>query len=173
MSTDRGRGSITLRSSTAQDTGRLQVAAWWAATLLTLVVLDDLTFGPAFWILARWSDIWVAVLAVYSIYVPVQLYLVRRATEPEPGRIAAFFLRRFDLERRSGRIGANEVALRGKVIGAGSALAMTVVIGGVLPPLILWRQGASRSFVRRLSIATSLLYATVFAALHAVLPGSI
>lgn len=156
-----------------RDPTRLQVVVWWAATLLTLVVLDDLTFGPAFWLISRTAGILAAVVAVYAIYVPVQVYLVWRATEPTPGRIAAFFLRRFDLERRSARIGDNEAALRQRVLGAGSALAMTLVIGGVLPPLILWRRGASRTFVRRLSIATAVLYATAFALLHAVVPGSI
>lgn len=152
---------------------RLSVVAWWLATLATLVVLDDLTFGPAFWLLSRVSGTWTAVIVVYLIYVPVQVLLVVRGTAPDPGRIASFFLRRFDLERRSAHVARNEQALHRRVLGAGTALLMSLVIGGVLPPLLLWRQGAERADVRRLSVLTASVYATEFAVLHAVVPGSL
>lgn len=151
----------------------LRTAWWWAITVVTLVVLDDLTFGPAFWAIARLLSAEAAVAAVLITYIPVQVFIVHRATSPEPGRFAAFFLNRLALERRSERIAAREKALHGKVVGAVSGTALTLVIGGVLPPLILWRTGYPTVFVRRLSWVTASLYAAEFAVLHAIVPASI
>lgn len=150
--------------------GLFSAVGWWVATLLTLVVLDDLTFGPFFWAISRLVGPGAAVAAVYAVYVPAQVYLVRRATEPEPGPIATFFLRRLQLERRSSAIAERERALHGRVIGAGSAIALSLVIGGVLPLLLLWRRGFDRSFVRRLSYVTAVVYATEFALFHGLVP---
>ncbi len=151
----------------------LRATAWWAATLATLVVLDDLTFGPAFWAISRWRGPLAAVVAVFIVYVPAQVFLVVRATEPDPGRVASFFLKRLELQRRSAHVGEREARLHGRVAGSASALALTLVIGGVLPPLLLWRAGYSTSYVRRLSYATAPLYAAEFAVLHGLLPSLI
>jgi len=148
------------------------VVGWWALTILTLVVLDDLTFGPAFWAISRLAGPLVAVAAIYAIYVPVQVYLVARGTSDAPGRFATFFLRRLDLERRNVHVAQNERRLRAKVLGIGSALLGSLVIGGILPPLLLWRSGTPRAQVLRLSVATSVLYATEFAVLHGLLPAA-
>ncbi len=145
---------------------------WWALTILILVVLDDLTFGPAFWAISRLAGPLVAVAAIYAIYLPVQVFLVARGTTEDPGRFAAFFLRRLDLERRSEQVARNERRLRSKVLGVGSALLGSLVIGGVLPPLLLWRSGMPRPQVLRLSVATSAIYATEFALLHGLLPAA-
>ena len=142
-------------------------------TIATLVVLDDLTFGPAFWAIARLLSAEAAVAAVLITYIPVQVFLVHRATLPEPGRLAAFFLDRLALERRSEHIAVRESALHGRVVGAASGIALTFVIGGVLPPLILWRAGYATVFVRRLSWVTASLYAAEFSVLHAIVPASI
>jgi len=143
---------------------------WWAVTLAVLVVLDDLTFGPFFWAISRLAGPGWAMAAVYAIYVPVQLFLVRRGTAEEPGPVAHWFLRRLDLERRFERVGHNEERLHSRVVGAGSAVPLSLVIGGVLPPLLLWRRGFSADFVRRVAIVTAVVYATEFALLHGLLP---
>jgi hypothetical protein len=152
---------------------RWSVVGWWALTVLTLVVLDDLTFGPAFWAISRLAGPLVAVAAIYAVYVPVQVYLVARGTSEDPGRFAGFFLRRLDLERRNAHVARNEQHLRSRVLGAGTALVGALVIGGVLPPLLLWRRGAPRRRVLRLSVATALVYATEFALLHGLLPAAV
>jgi hypothetical protein len=151
----------------------LSVAVWWLATVLTLVVLDDLTFGPAFWALSRLAGPLVAVVAIFAIYVPAQLLILRGATSDAPGRVTAFFLRRLDLERRNPQLARNEEQLRSKVVGTSSALLLSLVIGGVLPPLLLWRRGADRRFVLRLGIVTSVVYAAEFAVLHGFVPGTL
>lgn len=143
---------------------------WWLVTLLTLVVLDDLTFGPFFWALSRLAGPGWAVAAVYAVYVPAQVYLVARGTTDDPGRVASWFLKRLDLERRYPQVRRNELRLRSRVGGIASSLLMTLLIAGVLPPLVLWRQGYPRDFVLRIAVLTSALYATEFALLHGILP---
>jgi hypothetical protein len=164
---------ITSRAPDRSPVSRTEVVLWWAATLIVLAVLDDLTFGPVFWTLSRLVGPVVAVVAVYAVYVPVQVFLVRRATTDDPGRLARFLLARFDVQRRFQRVADNETRLRSCVVGGGSALLMSLVIGGVLAPLLLWRSGWPRRTVRRLSIATAVLYATEFAVLHGLLPSAI
>lgn len=150
----------------------LRTAAWWALTLLVLVILDDLTFGPIFWALARVGGTALAALTIFAIYVPAQVLLVARGTVDDPGRLARFFLKRLDVERRSGEIATREKAIKSRVVGAVSALAMSVVVAGVLPCLLLWRRGYSRQFVLRLSVPAAMIYAAEYALLHAVIPGS-
>lgn len=152
---------------------RWQVALWWVATVLTLVVLDDLTFGPVFWLLSRTAGPWVAATAALVIYTSAQIYIVFRATEPEPGRIASFFLRRLDLARRSPAVHANEQKLRSQVVGWGSSILLTPVIGGVIPPLVLWRRGWEASAVRQVACVCAPIYAVEFALLHGLIPGLI
>lgn len=151
----------------------LTTAVWWVATIGVLVILDDLTFGPGFWILSRATSVAWGVAAVFAIYVPAQVYLVRQGTAEQPGRLASFLLGRFDLNRRSRRVQKNEQVLHSQVIGWATALILTLVIGGVLPPLLLWRQGFDRSYVRAVSVATAIVYAAEFALLHAVIAGSV
>lgn len=144
---------------------------WWAVTLATLVVLDDFTFGPGFWLLSYFGSPLLGFLAAMAVYVPMQVFIVGRGMADEPGRVASFFLSRLDLQRRSAAIGDRERQLKSRVTGALSAVALSLVIGGVIPPLLLWRQGYERTFVRRISFVTATVYATEFAALHGALPG--
>lgn len=148
-----------------------RVLLWWSVTLLTLVLLDDLTFGPIFWILSRTAGPLVSAATAFGLYTVAQVYIVYRATEDRPGRIAAFFLRRLDLNRRSRHVAENEGKLRSRVAGWTSAILVTPVIGGVIPPLLLWRMGWSRQAVRRLVWVCAPIYATEFAILHGLLPG--
>ncbi len=146
---------------------------WWFVTILTLVVLDDLTFGPFFWFLSRVAGALWAMLAVYVVYVPAQLFLVSRGTTDDPGGVAAWFLKRLDLQRRYREVGANEMLLRSKVAGGVSSVLMSLLIAGVLPPLLLWRQGYQRRFVMSIAVVCSVAYATEFAILHGLVPSLI
>ncbi len=147
-----------------------QVALWWIATVLTLVVLDDLTFGPIFWLISRTAGPWVAAGLALCIYTSAQVFIVYRATEEVPGRIASFFLNRLDLNRRSRHVAENERKLHSRVGGWASAILLTPVIGGVLPPLLLWRIGWDRRTVRRIVLVCAPIYAVEFAVLHGLIP---
>lgn len=159
-----GTGNVARIASTA---------LWWAATLLTLVILDDLTFGPLFWVISRTIGAGVAVALIFAVYVPVQVWLVARGTAPEPGRVASFFLKRLDVQRRHDGIAERERFLRDRIVGIASAIVMTVLVAGVLPCLVLYRQGYSRHFVLRLSYVTAPIYAAEYALLHGVIPSLI
>lgn len=148
-------------------------AMWWLATLATLVVLDDLTFGPIFWLVSRLGSPLAGFLTALVIYIPVQVFLVFAATSGSPGRIASFFLSRLDLDRRSQSVGDRERRLHERITGVLSATGLSLVIGGVLPPLILWKAGYSRGFVRSLSLLTASVYAVEFAFFHGFIPGTI
>lgn len=148
----------------------LEAAFWWSITVVVLVVLDDVTFGPVFWTLAVTVGPVVSFLAAMSVYVPVQVWLVHRATEPEPGRAAAWMLRRLYLNRRVRRVARNEQRIHGRVVGALSAVALSPVVGGVLPPLVLNSSGYDRVFVRRVSWVTATAYALTFAVIHGIIP---
>ncbi|MCP4435143.1 MAG: hypothetical protein GY812_06535 [Actinomycetia bacterium] len=146
---------------------------WWFITLLVLVILDDLTFGPFFWLIARLAGAVWAMLAVYAVYIPVQLFLVSRGTRDEPGRVAHWFLSRLDLERRYRQVQDNESKVRSRVAGGVSAVLTCLIIGGVLPPLLLWRQGFERRYVMQIAGVCSVVYATEFALLHGLVPAVI
>ena len=57
------------------------------------------------------------------------------------------------------------------MLGAGSAILLSPVIGGVVPPMVLWHRGHPARFVRRLSVVTAAVYASEFALLHGWIPG--
>lgn len=147
-----------------------RVAIWWTVTVVTLVVLDDLTFGPLFWLISRTAGPWISAATALVVYTAAQVFIVFRATEERPGRIAGFFLRRLDLNRRSQHVAANERRLHSQVAGWSSALLMTPIIGGVLPPLLLWRIGWNRRLVRHVVLVCAPIYASEFAILHGLLP---
>lgn len=157
-------------TTTTTPKERLATIGWWVITIATLVVLDDLAFGPFFWALSRLAGPVVAVTAIYLIYVPAQLWIVSRAMTDEPGRFATFFLTRLDLERRSPSVAEVERNIRQKVTGISSAILLSLLLGGVIPPLTMWRNGYGKVTVQRVSIVTAALYATEFALLHGVIP---
>lgn len=146
---------------------------WWVVTLGTLLVLDDLTFGPLFWWLSRTAGRVAASTTAFCIYFAAQILLVHRGTMESPGRLASFFLRRLDLTRRHPQVEAHERQVRSGIVGGVSAVMLSPVIGGVIPPLVLWRIGFSRRYVRSLVLVTAPIYAAEFAFLHGWLPAAI
>jgi hypothetical protein len=162
------QGSVTTDDN---STHWCTAAAWWIVLVATLVVLDDLTFGPLFWFISRTAGPTYGFGAAIAVYVPVQIWLVRRGTTADPGLVAGFFLKRLSLERRSSQVAVREQALHRRVRDSGTAFALALVIGGVLPPLLLQRRGFPTQYVRRLSYVTAPIYALEFAVLHGLTPG--
>lgn len=145
--------------------------AWWIATLAVLVVLDDLTFGPLFWLTGFLSTPQAAAAAAFVISLLVQVYVVWQGTRAQPSRPAAFMLNRLHMERRNANVAAREKAMHRKVGGAVSAILLSPVIGGIIPTMLLWKAGYSTRFVRRLSVPAAAIYAAEFALLHGLAPG--
>ena len=158
---------------TAPRPGRVALVLGWVVTVVTLVVLDDLVFGPLFWAIARWQGSAVAAAVAFVVYFVTQLFVVHQGTRSEPHRLAAFFLRRLGLERGSVRTRPHEDEIRARVLGGVSAILLSPVIGGVVPPMVLWHRGHPARFVRRLSVVTAAVYASEFALLHGWIPGMV
>lgn len=149
------------------------VALAWLVTIVSLVILDDMVFGPVFWAIgALWGPL-VSTAIAFLVYFPVQIWLVRRGTSAHPRRLAAFMLRRLGLDHSGGWSRPREHAVRSRILGGGSAVALSPVVGGVIPPMLLWRQGFGATFVRRLSVVTAAVYAGEFALLHGWIAGNV
>ena len=146
---------------------------WWAATLVTLIVVDDLTYGPVFWLATRLGPTAIVVVVTFSIYWVAQVLIVRESTSETPHRVASFILDRLQLTRKNDEIHKREQSLLSRVTGATVAVPLSLVIGGILPVLLLFRAGRPVDSVRRLSLLTSAVYAAEFAYLHAYLPSVI
>ena len=145
----------------------------WVVTVVTLVVLDDLVFGPIFWALARWQGSAVAATVAFVVYFVAQIFIVHQGTRPEPHR-AGCVLPASPRPRAGFRpTRRHEEEIRSRVLGAGSAILLSPVIGGVVPPMVLWHRGHPARFVRRLSVVTAAVYASEFALLHGWIPGMV
>jgi hypothetical protein len=145
----------------------------WVLTIVTLVVLDDLVFGPVFWAIGALRGPAVGFVVAFVVYFVGQLVLVHEATRRSPRRLATFFLRRLGLERPAGRTRPREDEIRARILGSGSAILLSPVVGGVIPPMLLWHRGFDTHFVRRLTIVTAAVYAAEFALLHGWLAGTV
>ena len=145
---------------------------WWMATIAMLVVVDDLTYGPISWLLVGLFG-QIAVVVVFVIYFFAQLYLVNHGIRDSPGRMAGWFLDRLQLSRRSQQVADRETHIHEHVTGVVFACVFSILIGGILPPLLLWRRGWSRSAVQRVAVVTSAIYASEFATLHGLIPSRI
>ena len=139
---------------------------WWGVTLLTLILLDDLLFGPVFWALAA-IDVALSTAAAFSASFIFQMWLIHEVLRERQGRIATWFIGRLFMARKRRQIVAREESIQHQVVSSASALAVTLLIGGVLPIVYLHRrQSMSRAALRRLSLATATLYAVEFALIH-------
>jgi hypothetical protein len=145
-------------------------ATWWAATIASLVIVDDLVAGPVFWTTSILAGAGVAAIAVACIYIPLQLTLVAICTADPPHPLAARLLRRLRIGQRRGEIGERDAHLHSMVGGIAAAIAVTPLIGGVLPIILLSRQGYPRTTLRWLAVITAVIYAAEFAFLHSYLP---
>lgn len=149
-----------------------RVLFWWVATIATLVVVDDLTYGPISWLLVKLFG-QAAIALVFVIYFVAQLYLVNQGIRDSPARLARVLLDRLQLSRRSSQITDRETHIHEHVTGAALACVFSLLIGGILPPLLLWRRGWSRIAVQRVAVVTSAIYAAEFAMLHGWIPSQI
>jgi hypothetical protein len=139
---------------------------WWSVTILVLVVLDDLVFGPIFWSIAVLSRPAAVILAFFASWA-FGTWLVFRGTRSSPGRVAQFFLNRLWLERKNPHIGQRERKVRDSVTSTVAATLSTPFIGGVIPSLVLYKRDLMPvAQIRRLAVFLAALYAVEFAALH-------
>jgi hypothetical protein len=139
---------------------------WWGVTLVTLILLDDLLFGPIFWLLSQ-VDRAMATAAAFCASFAFQVWTNWAGLRPNPGRVAQFFINRLMIARKKHQIVEREESLRRQIISGSSALGASLLVGGVIPIIFLHRKGVlGIGHLRRLALMTSAIYATEFALIH-------
>lgn len=138
---------------------------WWTVTVLTLVLLDDLLFGPVFWAIAVWNRPAATIIA-FLVSMIVQIWLVRAGTKEVPGKAASFMLKRLMLDRKNKEIEKRDQEIKAKSAKIGGAIMISPLIGGVLPVLLLHKHQFSRATVLKVAWVTIPIYAIEFMAIH-------
>jgi hypothetical protein len=140
---------------------------WWFALLVTLVILDDLVFGPIAWLIAQVNP-WLAAVVGFSAMWGLSYWLVLVGVRPQQGRVARLLLSRLQLERRNPRIREREATLKAHLTSVAVAVPMSLLFGGVVTSLWLYkREVVDERQVRRLAFWLTALYACEFVILHA------
>lgn len=144
----------------------LQALFWWGVTLVTLIILDDMVFGPIFWGLATYNRLLSTIVAFFASWF-FGFWLVYAGLKDEPGRLANFFLKRLMLGHKTRQIREREEKLSHTVASGAGALLVTPIIGGVIPSLLLRKYELMRAgTVRKYAMILTAVYAVEFAAIH-------
>lgn len=139
---------------------------WWAATVITLVLVDDMITGPVFWLLSLVSRPGATIVAFVASFV-FQVWLSWAGMNVKSGGRAEAWTNRLMGARKMTHIEENQESLRRHVVSMASAIVVSPLIGGVLPVLLLHRRGLiSVDRLRRLAFVTAAIYATEFALIH-------
>jgi len=125
-----------------------------------------MVFGPFFWSIAVLNRLLATILA-FVLSWAVGIWLVWTGLREKPGKLAKFMLDRLMLGHKTLEIRKREESIRRKIISAVSALAVTPLIGGVIPSLVLNRhQLMEVKDLKKFSVLLCGVYAVEFAALH-------
>lgn len=144
----------------------VQTVFWWAITIMTLFILDDLVFGPAFWGLALWSPAVATVLA-FAASVIFQTWLINAVVKQDRSKLASFFLQRFMLERKNKQVARRENSLKLQAASVAGAILVTPLLGSVVPVIVLHEhQVMGAKQLRLFALSLSVVYATEFALIH-------
>lgn len=139
---------------------------WWGVTLVTLVLIDDLVFGPVFWMLSQVNAV-MATATAFGVSLVFQLWVNWAGLQPEPGRTARFFINRLMAAHKRSQVVEREESVRRMIVSGASATAISLLVGGVLPIIFLHRrQMMDVGRLRRLAVLTSTIYAIEFALIH-------
>lgn len=145
---------------------RLRTLYYWCVLMVTLIVLDDLVFGWIFWGLSQINPFMSAAIAFLSSW-SFSYWLTVKGLSPNPGKVAAVLLSRFELGRKNAELEQREQALLSKITSIGTAIPMTLLFGGVVSTLWLRRRNiVSDTHVYRLAFILTGIYAVEFAVVH-------
>jgi hypothetical protein len=146
----------------------LRTLYYWALLFVTLLIVDDASFGWVFWGISQYS---LAVSAVTALVVYWSLgYMITiRGLTPNPGKWAGWFLNRLQLGHGNMELRSRKSRLQGKVTSIAAAIPMTLLFGGVLTTLWLRRQKVVDDHQARvLGFWLCGLFALEVAAIHAL-----
>ncbi|MGQ0805046.1 MAG: hypothetical protein ACT4PI_14445 [Actinomycetota bacterium] len=141
---------------------------YWFALFIVLVLADDATFGWIFWLLSQVDPLLSAVVALV-IYWAVGYLITLQGLREQPRPIAAWLLRRLQLERKNPELARRQLKLKERITSVAVAVPMALLLGGVVTTLYLRRQGVvDDDRARRVALWLTGLYALEFAAIHAL-----
>lgn len=145
----------------------VQAILWWMVLIFTLIILDDLLFGPLFWALSLVSKLLATYLA-FLISFCFQLWLVREAMRDHKSNSAEWFLSRLFVERSSTDIAVREESLKRNVTSFMGAAFATLLLGGVITSLLLLRQQNPKNKMKAVAIPMALcfIYSIEFSLVH-------
>ena len=150
------------------EPGTLKTLYYWFALFIVLVLADDATFGWVFWLLSQADPLLSAAVAVV-IYWAVGYLITLQGLRDQPRPIAAWFLRRLQLERKNPELARRQLKLKERITSVAVAVPMALLLGGVVTTLYLRRQGVvDDNRARRVALWLTGLYALEFAAIHAL-----
>ena len=145
---------------------RLRTLYYWTLLLITLIIVDDLTFGWIFWALAQVHP-FVSASAALIIYWSVGYWITIRGLKPEPGKFASAMLSRLQLDRGNPELRIREEVLKQRIRTVGTAIPMSLLFGGVVVTLWLRRRGViDDQRARVVAFWLCGLYALEFAVIH-------
>lgn len=154
------------RNHEARNQPFLRTFYYWTVLLITLMVLDDATFGWIFWALAQINPFLSAAVAL-AIYWALGYWITLRGLSPNPGKVAGWFLRRLQLGHENPELRSREEHLKAKLTSVTASIPMTLLFGGVLTTLWLRRRNIVDSRqAKSLAFWLCGLYALEFAAIH-------
>ena len=149
-----------------REQSRVRTFYYWCALFVTLVVVDDLTFGWIFWLVAQIHPLLSAAVAFVASWC-LSYWLTLQGMKESRGKIASWLLSRLQLERKNSELEQREQRLLTKITSIGIAIPMSLLFGGVVVTLWLLRRGiVTAQRARVLAFWLSAVYAVEFAVVH-------
>ncbi len=146
---------------------------YWVLLWVLLTIADDATFGWIFWTIAGFSA-WVSAVFAFVSYWLIGYKLVDYGMRDTKPKWADKLLERLMLNRKNPELAQREQQLKDHVTGVVVGLFASLLIGGVVTSLLLYRRGVSRQQVLRYAAVATAIYALEFALIHGLgLGGSV
>lgn len=158
-----------MEQSEVREQSPLRTLYYWAALFVTLLVVDDLTFGWIFWGISQFNLLASAVAALV-IYWGIGYWVTLRGLSPNPGKWASKLLNWLQLDHsKNPELHLREEQLQAKITSVAVAVPMSLLFGGVFTTLWLLRRNVINDHrARRVAIWLTGLFALEVAAIHAV-----
>jgi len=156
------------QQSAVRPQSRFRTLYYWAALLIALLLIDDVAFSWIFWGLSQYNP-WISAAAALAIWWSMGYWITLRGLRHNPGRVAAWFLKSLQLERKNEQLRERQMYLRSRVRSVATAVPLTLLLGGVVTTLWLRRNNVIDDHrARRLALWLCGLYALEYAAVHAI-----
>jgi hypothetical protein len=153
--------------NTVRSSSRAWLAAawWWLGLVAALVIMDDLMFGSVFWVLSLVLGNY-ATLAAFVLSFAAQLALSWAAMRRFPHPWVGGAVNRLLPVRKHLEYQQRQESLLQRAVSSVGAVLVSLLVGGVLPVVLMYRRGGDVGRLRKLAVITAAVYAAEFALLH-------